>query len=130
MLKMLRILVIGLGLSLMIGELWRSWGAGRHWLFVIDDQIMGIALIAGAWAMRRDTQFTRAAFAAAWAFNAGMLYDSFFGKLIEPESSNPSNWDLTILTALIGAAFALSIIGLIATLWSAADNPDAQLHLR
>ena len=110
--KFLRIWAVLLALSLMIGEIWRSWGAGREFVFVIDDQIMGVMLIASAYLMKQDTVRRRAFFAAAWAFNVGMLYGSFFGKVFDPASSNSGNFDLGVLTALIGVAFVVSLLGL------------------
>ena len=109
----LRLWAVLLALSLMIGELWRSWGAGRELAFVLDDQIMGAMLIASAWIMRRDTHRNRPFFAAAWGVNAGMLYGSFFGKVFSPEDTNAGNWDLGVLTILVGLAFATSLIGMI-----------------
>ncbi|MEQ9317082.1 MAG: hypothetical protein RLN72_14605 [Henriciella sp.] len=113
MLKLLRIWAILLALSLMVGELWRSWGAGRPLAFVLDDQIMGAMLIASAILLSKDTTRRRAFFAAAWGVNAGMLYGSFFGKVFAPEDTNAGNWDLGILTLLVGIAFASSITGMI-----------------
>ncbi|MEM9180224.1 MAG: hypothetical protein AAGA89_10955 [Pseudomonadota bacterium] len=112
----LRIWAVLLALSLMIGELWRSWGAGREFVFVIDDQIMGAMLIASAYLLKRETWRRRAFFSAAWAFNVGMLYSSFFGKIVRPDQTNAGNWDLGILTALIGLAFLSAIIGMIASI--------------
>ncbi len=116
MIAAVRLLAIALALSLMIGELWRSWGAGRPLYAVIDDQILGVLLIAGAIALRRDTWRTRGLMAAAWGVTAGMLYGSFFGKVFEPARTNAGNWDLGVLTMLIGVAFATAIIGLVLTL--------------
>ena len=113
MLSLLRIWAILLALSLMIGELWRSWGAGRPLAFVFDDQIMGAMLIAAAILLSKDTTRRRAFFAAAWGVNAGMLYGSFFGKVFAPQETNAGNWDLGILTILVGVAFASSVIGMI-----------------
>lgn len=108
----LRVVGALLALALMLGEVWRSWGAGRHPLFVLDDQLMGGFLLAAAWAMRVDSRRNRAAFSAAWGVVAGMLYGSFFGKLVEPASSNAGNWNMGVLTALLGIAFATALIGL------------------
>ena len=100
--------------ALMIGELWRSWGAGRHILFILDDQFAGLLMLAGVWAMRRDSIRARALFASGWGVAAGMLYGSFFGKVIDPAGAQPGNWDVGVLTALLGVAFAISIGGLVA----------------
>lgn len=114
--KRLRLLAVLLALSLMVGEAWRSWGAGRPAYAWLDDQIMGAMLLAGAWAMARDTLARRAFFAAGWGVNAGMLYGSFFGKVFEPQRTNAGNFDLGLLTWLVGLAFAVSIAGMILTI--------------
>jgi hypothetical protein len=114
--KRLRLLAVLLALSLMAGEAWRSWGAGRPAYAWLDDQIMGAMLLAGAWAMARDTLARRAFFAAGWGVNAGMLYGSFFGKLFEPARTNAGNFDLAVLTWLVGLAFVVSIAGMILTI--------------
>ena len=110
--KTLRVAAVLLALSLMIGECWRSWGAGRPVMFVLDDQMMGGFLIAAAWAVGRETVRTRAAFSAGWGVVAGMLYGSFFGKVFDPGQAEAGNWDLGVLTWLIGVAFLTSLIGL------------------
>ena len=108
----LRGLAALLALALMIGEAWRSWGAGRHPMFVLDDQLMGGFLLTAAWMMRADSPRNRAAFTGAWGVLAGMLYGSFFGKLVEPGRSDAGNWDMGVLTWLIGAAFVTALVGL------------------
>lgn len=118
--KALRIVAILLALSLMIGECWRSWGVGRPIMFVLDDQLMGGFMIAAAWAVRRETIRTRAAFSAAWGVVAGMLYGSFFGKVFEPAKAQAGNWNLGVLTMLIGIAFLVSVVGL----WFSMTLPD------
>jgi hypothetical protein len=124
MMRALRILAVIGALSLMIGEVWRSWGVGRPLMFVLDDQFAGALMLAGAWAMRRDTIRNRALFAAGWGVAAGMLYGSFFGKLIEPQNANPGNWDLGVLTALLGIAFAVAIGGLTASILLPPQNSE------
>jgi hypothetical protein len=110
--KALRVLAVVGALALMIGELWRSWGAGRHPLFILDDQLAGGFMLAAAWAMQRDTKRNRATFSAAWGAATGMLYGSFFGKLIDPAHVQAGNWNAGVLTALLGVAFAIALAGL------------------
>ena len=112
----LRIIAAIHALSLILGETWRSWGAGRHIAFVVDDYWIGGLLLLGAWFMRTDSLRNRALFAAGWGANAGMIYGSFFGKLIEPASSNPGNFDMGLLTGLLGLAFFVSVAGMIAAI--------------
>lgn len=115
-LGLLRFLGAGLALSLMIGEAIRSWGAGRPIMFVLDDFFMGGLLLAGAILMAKPTRTRWAVFVAGWGACAGMLYGSFFGKVFDPASSNPGNFDLGLLTALIGVAFVVSLVGLAGTI--------------
>jgi hypothetical protein len=110
--RWLRTAAVAGALALMIGELWRSWGAGRHPLMILDDQLAGGFMLAAAWAMRADTVRNRAAFAASWGVAVGMLYGSFFGKLIDPARSNAGNWNMGVLTALVGVAFVYALVGL------------------
>lgn len=107
-----RLWAIVLGSSLMIGETFRSWGAGRHWLFVVDDFCIGIPLVVTAILVATPTIARRCAFSASFAAAAGMLYGSFFGKLVEPASTNAGNLPLDVLTCLVGAAFFSSLAGL------------------
>jgi len=108
----LRFVAVALSLSLMIGEAWRSWGVGRPVMFVLDDMLIGGFLIAAAIAVGRSSLRNRTAFAAAWGTTTGMLYPSFFGKVFEPQTAQAGNWDLGVLTVLIGIAFVVSLGGM------------------
>lgn len=112
----LRVLAVVLAVSLMAGELWRSWGTERQLVFVVDDMIIGVLLLAGAWAMARDAVRRRAMFCAAWGFSAGLLYPSFFGKLVAPAEVDSGNWNMSALTVLVGLAFGTSVIGMVASI--------------
>ena len=118
-----RLLAILLGSSLMIGELIRSWGQGRNLVFVIDDFLVGVPLVVVGILMSKPTFVRLCALAAAFAAAAGMLYPSFFGKIVEPSEPLSSNIAGTVLTTLIGVALATALIGLAMTLRSAASVP-------
>ena len=124
--KALRVLAIALSLSLMIGETWRSWGAGRPVMFVLDDMLIGGFLIAAAIAVGEESLRNRAALAAAWGTAGGMLYTSFFGKVFAPQTVQAGNWDLGILTILVGAAFIVSLAGM----WLSITLPSSTRSLR
>jgi len=111
-----RALAVVLAVSLMAGEVWRSWGSDRPFVFVVDDIIIGALLLAGAWGMKRDTIRRRALFCAAWGFSAGMLYSIFFGKLVAPAEVDAGNWNMSVLTVLVGLAFTASVVGMVASL--------------
>jgi hypothetical protein len=115
--RTLRVLAIALGALLVIGEAIRSAGQGRPLAFVLDDFLIGGALIGTGVLFRPDDLRRRAAFAAAWGASSGGLYGSFFGKLLAPPGSTfSSNIPDPLLTALIGAAYAVSLFGMIATI--------------
>jgi len=120
-----RIMAALLGSTLMIGELIRSWGQGRPLVFVLDDFCIGIPLVVTALLMAKDTKPRRAAFAGAWGATAGMLYPSFFGKLIEQDAvAAATNIPFHTLTVILGVLFALSIGGLIASVTLKTREPD------
>jgi hypothetical protein len=104
-----------LGSSLMIGETIRSWGQGRNLLFVLDDFCIGVPLVVTAILMANPTPARWCAFSASYAATAGMLYGSFFGKLIDLSNPVATNIEIRLLTALIGLAFVSSLVGLIAS---------------
>ena len=116
MLRFWRIWAVVLGSSLMIGELIRSWGQGRNVLFVVDDFLIGLPLVGTAILMAKPSILRRCAFSASFAASAGMLYGSFFGKLVDLSRPASSNIEVGLLTALIGMAFASSLLGLVASL--------------
>jgi hypothetical protein len=108
-----------LGSSLILGETIRSWGQGRNLLFVFDDYLIGIPLIVMAVLMAKPTVAKHCAFSASYAATAGMLYGSFFGKLVNPEGPMSSNIEGGFLTFLIGLAFLSALAGLVASLYLA-----------
>lgn len=85
-------------------------------MFVLDDFFMGGLLFVGALLMAQPTRMRWGLFVAGWAACAGMLYGSFFGKVFAPDNANSGNFELGLLTALIGLAFATSLLGLVGTL--------------
>lgn len=115
MLVFWRIWAAVLGSSLMVGEVVRSWGQGRNLLFVVDDFLIGIPLVATAVLMGRPSVPRCCAFSAAFAATAGALYGSFFGKLVDLSRPAQSNIEIGLLTGLIGAAFVSSLVGVVGT---------------
>ena len=107
----------------MIGELVRSWGQGRNIIFVLDDFFIGVPLLLTAYFMGKPSFARHCAFSAAFAATAGMLYGSFFGKLIDLASPASSNIEIKLLTTLIGMAFVSSLLGLIASIYLA-NEPE------
>ncbi len=114
--KFLRLISIFGALLLMSGEAYRSWGVGRPWPFVMDDMLAGGLMLWAAWLTRRPSLAGRRFLSAAWGVAAGMLYGSFFSKLVDPAGSTPGNFSIGFLTAIVGFAFVVSVAGLVASI--------------
>jgi hypothetical protein len=123
--KILRIISIAGALMLMAGELYRSWGTGRPVPFVMDDMLAGMLMLWAVHMTRRPSVIGRRFLAAAWGVAAGMLYGSFFGKLIDPAASTPGNFPIGILTALVGFAFVVSLAGMAASIMLPDDREES-----
>jgi hypothetical protein len=111
--KLLRIIAIIGALALMVGEAYRSWGVGRPIAFWMDDMLAGGLLIASTILVGVPTVARRAFFTGAWGISVGMLYSSFFGKVFAPQDADPGNFDLGLLTGLLGLAFAIAVAGMV-----------------
>lgn len=122
--KALRLIAIMGALALMVGEAYRSWGVGRPVAFWMDDMLAGGLLIVSAIMVGVPTVARRAFFTGAWGICVGMLYGSFFGKLFAPQDSDPGNFDLGLLTGLIGLAFAVAVAGMVASIVLPAPKVD------
>ena len=119
----LRLLASALAIGLIFGELLRSWGAGRPLAFVVDDLIIGACLLVGALLAKSVSIGTYSFFVGSWALAAGMLYGSFFNKLLTPVNEQAGNWDMGWLTILVGIAFATSVIGFVCAIVIAPKTP-------
>jgi hypothetical protein len=106
----------------MIGEIIRSWGQRRNILFVLDDFLIGIPLVVTGILMSKPSVVRHCAFSASFAATAGVLYSSFFGKLLEPSRPISSNISTGLLTTLIGIAFLLSFFGLVGSIYLASKH--------
>lgn len=109
--KAFRYFSMGLAILIMVGEVYRSIGDGRHIMFVLDDIFLGIAMFFSALWFTKDTLPKRAFFAASWGAAAGGVYGSFFSKLLGDEAINSGNLNPTFLTAFLGVFFLISILG-------------------
>ena len=113
MMKAFRYFSMVLAVIIMVGEVYRSLGDGRHVIFVLDDIFLGLAMLISALYFTKDTHARRAFFAASWGAAAGGVYGSFFSKLLSEGPINSGNLNATFLTAFLGVFFAISILGVI-----------------
>lgn len=104
---------MALAVLIMVGEVYRSIGDGRHIMFVLDDVFLGLAMFFSALWFTKDTLPKRAFFAASWGAAAGGVYGSFFSKFLAEDAINSGNLNPTFLTAFLGVFFLISILGVI-----------------
>jgi hypothetical protein len=104
-----------LAAALVVVETYRSWGAGRPILTVLDDYV-GAALLAwAAWLTARPDERARRIVVAIWGIICGVSLANFSIKILMPDRMTPGNLSPLLLQALVGAAFVLSLIALLAT---------------
>jgi hypothetical protein len=81
----------------------------------LDDVLLGVFLLYGAWRVGKDRIRGRPVLAAAWAFMCGLAYYSFFGQLMNP-AADPSGLPSMWIVGVKGVGLALGIAGLVAAL--------------
>ena len=87
----------------------------------LDDWLIGLFLLYGAWRTRGNDGSGRATLAAAWGVACGMGYMSFFGQLAELDSADPSGVSSVTVVAIKGVMVGLAVIALVATLRSTSN---------
>ena len=87
--------------------------------------LIGIPLVAAALIMSNPNPARHAVLTASFAATAGMLYGSFFGKLVDLDAPASTNIEIGVLTALIGMAFVSSVIGMINSIYLSGRSHDA-----
>lgn len=112
--KLLRIATVAFALIIMGGEVLRSWGE-RSVIFWIDDFMVGIALIVGAVLVAKPTSARRAFFSGAWGFSVGVIYISFFDKVIGAQFAGPGA-EFNRLNVFVTISLLLAVAGFVGSL--------------
>ena len=117
-----RRLALIFGILLPVAETARRWhqiSAGTHFLFWLDDVVLGAMLLYAVWRTRVDFVDGQRFLTAAWGCALGMGYFSFFGMLVDPSRVEsgplPAGW----VQVIVGAGLLLSVLALIGSLRSA-----------
>ncbi|MGD9979839.1 MAG: hypothetical protein AB7H66_15485 [Hyphomonadaceae bacterium] len=114
--KALQIYTVLVALVLMVGEGYRSWGAGRPVITWLDDMILGALMIAAAVAMGRETPARRAFLTGVWGIAIGAVFVSFMSKIVDPASTIAGNLQLSVLIWALAIIFVGTIAGFAASL--------------
>ena len=119
-------LALAFGTFLAVAEAARNSGEIQWWPFWVVDYIAVALLMWGAIAVLWRPEAARGlpVLTAGWGFACAMFYMSFFGHINEIMQSGvaiaatnaQSALDEPWLTVIIGVLFALTIVGLIASL--------------
>lgn len=117
-LRLARMLALFFGPLLVVGETVRRWhqfDQPEKWPAIVDDYMIGGALILSAIWLTRDPSRGRAAFAAAWGLSIGLGFGSVVGHyrvLHEPDISGIPN---TIVFPALLAMWLGAIVMLVIT---------------
>jgi hypothetical protein len=82
----------------------------------LDDWLIGVFLLYGAWRTRGNDRDGRKVLAAAWGFACGLAYYSFFSQLAALNQPDPSGVASVTVVAIKGVMFVLALAALVTTL--------------
>jgi len=114
-----RRLAILFGVALPLLETYRRWrqlGDLSVWPFWLDDWLIGLFLLYGAWRTREDIAAGQPFLAAGWGFTCAMAYMSFFTQLANLGQPDPSGWPALGVVTVKGTGLVLSTIALVVVL--------------
>jgi hypothetical protein len=114
-----RRLALIFGILLPLAETVRRWqqlAAGTHFIFWLDDVLLGALLLYGYWRTGQDAARGQRYLSAAWGCALGMGYFSFFGKLLDPARIEPGPLPALWVESMIGAGLCLVVLALIGSL--------------
>jgi hypothetical protein len=112
----LRLYTVLVALVLMVGEGYRSWGAGRPFMTWFDDMVLGALMIGAAWAVGRETPRRRAFLTGVWGAAIGAVFLSLLSKIVDPSSTIAGNLQLSVLIWALAVIFVAAVLGFIASL--------------
>jgi len=116
----------GLAAALVVAETYRSWGVERPVWTVADDHVGAALLVWAAWLTSRPSERARRLVVAIWGVICGVSLCNFSIKLLMPDRMTPGNLPPALLQALVGTAFLLSLIALVATVLLPRPTPQEQ----
>jgi hypothetical protein len=118
-------------LAVLIGVLLPLAETARRWPLLheyppafLDDYLIGLFLVYGAWRCSRDRTNGRIVLAAAWAFACGLGYGSFFTHIRFLDAPDPARIPHAWVAAIIGSGWILCIFALISTIRATDDSVD------
>jgi hypothetical protein len=118
-------LALAFGTFLAVAEVVRNGGVVQWWPFWVVDYIaVGLLLWGAAAVLWRPSERGLPVLTAGWGFACAMFYMSLFGHIAELQASGvavsltnaESTVDEPILTIIIGALFAVTVLGLVTSL--------------
>jgi hypothetical protein len=102
-----------LGPFFLVVDVWRRFGRWHEWPIILDDVIGGLLLLVALHKLRRDAQAGRLYLVAAWGYCVGMMYQSFFGQLMELSSRDASGLSSRFVVGVKAVLLAICVVGLV-----------------
>ena len=110
-------------LFLSVGEVVVNWGNWGFWPYWLVDYI-AVALLLWGWNTTRLRQPNgRSRLAGAWGFTCAMFYMGFFAHVESLGQRGHGLIDDAALTLIIGILFVLTVLGFVASLIAAEQQP-------
>ena len=104
-----------LAAALIIAETYRSWGVVRPILTVGDDYVGAALLALAAWLTTRPGERARRIDVAIWGVICGVSLCNLSVNLLMAGRMTAGNVPPVVLQTLVGAAFLLSLVALVAS---------------
>lgn len=108
--RALRIAGLVVGAALLLGELWRGWGAGIPIFEWLANPVAGVLLIAASVMLSKDRTRRRAAFVAVWGLIAGLNYHALVTRISAPDTATAGNLTAGQLALVTGLVFGISAV--------------------
>src|SRR6185295_5431281 len=122
-----RRLAIVFGIVTPLAETLRRWHQLSDlsiWPCWLDDFVLGVLLLYGAWRVGKDVRKGRPFLAAGWGFTCGMAYGSFFTQLNHLHEPDPAPIPSVWVAVIKGVGLVLATVALIVTLRRGTDEQE------
>ena len=106
-------LAYGLGPFFLLVDVWRRFGRWHEWPIILDDVIGGALLLVALVKVHRKADEGRLYLVAAWGYCVGMMYQSFFGQVMELGKPDASGLSSRFVVGVKAVLLGLCVLGLI-----------------
>lgn len=100
----------------LVVDVWRRFGRWHEWPIILDDVLGGAFGLVALVIARRSASEGRVYLAAVWGYGVAMMYQSFFGQLMDVARPDPSGLPSRFVVAVKAILLILCFVGLVGAL--------------